>query len=399
MPTPTILFEDLITPVTEPEIEASVFKVFGISGLDTSSWKSGAVVRTLTSAFSILLASFSQLQAVIARSGYLDLSEGDWLTVVAFYVYGVERYAATFATGTVTLSNEAGGVYDFDPEDLIFSNPVTGKTYRNTSHVSIPSGSTAAPARVFNVPIRAVESGAESTSQVGTITAMVATVTGVSVVNEIAAVGQDAEGDAALRARASARLGAISPAGPWDAYTYAVRSATRPAPDGSNLGITRTRITNDGYGNVWVYMATPSGAVQPEDVPIAQAAIELNAEPLCVNATAVSAFPYTAPFDYELWMYNTSGRTDAQIKDLIKAELTTWLSMQPIGGNLIDGDPQGRIYLDKIIAVIGDTLPEIYHVKLISIASDILVNPEQVVLLGPTNGIIHQSSPPVGFGI
>jgi phage-related baseplate assembly protein len=399
MPTPTIIFEDLITPVTEPEIEASIFKVFGIVGLDTSSWKGGAVVRTITSAFSILLASFSQLQALIARAGYLDLSDGDWLTVVAFYVYGVERYAATFATGTVTISNEAGGVYEFDPEDLIFSNPVTGKTYRNTEHVSIPSGSTAAPAHVFNVPIRAVESGAESTSQIETITNMVTTVTGVSVKNPIAVVGQDAESDAALRARASARLGSLSPAGPWDAYTYAVRSATRPAPDGSNLGITRTRITKDGYGNVSVYMATPSGGVQPEDVAIAQEAIELNAEPICVNATAISATPVNPAVTYELWMYNTSGHTDAQIQERIKAELTAWLSLQPIGGNLIDGDPTGRIYRDKIAAVIGDTLPEIYHVALTAPASDLILTPSQVALLGPTTGTIHQSSPPVGFGV
>ena len=398
MPTPTIDFDELVKPVTEQEIQSSIYTVLGTLGLNTSTWKTGAVVRTITTGFSIVLSAFSSLQALIAKSGYLELSEGDWLTVVAFYVYGVERYSATFASGFVTLTNTAGGVYSFDPEDLIFSDPTTGKSFRNTGAVSIPAGSTGTPTHVTNVAIRAVEAGSPSTAIPGGISVMVTTVTGVSVSNPSPVVGQDAESDAAVRARSSAKLGSLSPMGPWDAYTYAVRSATRPAPDGSNLGITRTRITKDGFGHVWVYVATASGAVPPEDVAIANDAVQRNAEPVCVDAVAQSAVPVEIAVTYTLWMYNTSGHTDAQIKATIGTDLTEWFKIQPIGGNVIAGSP-GKIYADKIRAVIGDSFDEIFHVELTLPAGDVPLELWQVATLGPLNGTIHQEPPPEGFGV
>jgi phage-related baseplate assembly protein len=396
MPTPTIDFDDLVKPVTEQEIQSSLYTVLGTLGLNTSTWKTGAVVRTITTGFSIILSALSSLQALIAKSGYLELSEGDWLTVVAHYVYGVDRYPATLATGFVTLTNSAGGVYTFDPEDLIFLNPATGKTYRNTDPVSISSGSPTTPSHTYNVPIRAVESGSASTSIPGAISSMVTTVTGVSVSNPAAVVGQDAESDAALRARSSAKLGSLSPMGPWDAYTYAVRSATRP--DGTNVGITRTRIEKDGYGNVTVWIATATGAVPPADAVIAQDAIELNAEPLCVNATATSAIEFPLSVTYELWMYNTSGRSDLQVQDAVAAELTAWVAAQPIGGNVIPGNP-GMIYRDKIAAVIGDTFEEIFHVLVTVPAGDTVLSTGNVITLNVPVGTIHQVPPPEGFAV
>lgn len=396
MPTPTIDFDDLVKPVTEQEIQSSIYTVLGTLGLNTSTWKTGAVVRTISTGFSIILSAFSSLQALIAKSGYLELSEGDWLTVVAFYVYGVERYKATFASGFVTLTNTAGGVYNFDPEDLIFSDPSTGKSFRNTDFVSIPAGSPTTPTHVIDVPIRAVEAGSLSTAIPGAISVMVTTVTGVSVSNPTAVVGQDAESDAAVRARSSAKLGSLSPMGPWDAYTYAVRSATRP--DGTNLGITRTRIAKDGYGNVEVYVATASGEVPPEDVAIANEAVQRNAEPLCVNAVAYTAEQVETAVTYELWMYNTSGHTDDQIKATIADDLTAWFTLQPIGGNVIAGNP-GKIYADKIRAVIGDSFDEIFHVVLTLPPGDVPLELWEVATLGPLLGTIHQEPPPEGFGV
>lgn len=396
MPTPTIDLDDLVKPVTEQEIENSIYQVLGTLGLNTTTWKAGAVVRTITTGFSIVLSSFSALQSLIAKSGYLELSEGDWLTVVAHYVYGVDRYPATFATGFVTLTNAAGGVYDFDPEDLIFLNPATNKTFRNTAPVSIPAGTSGTPSTVPNVPILAVEAGSGSTSIPGGISIMVTTVTGVTVANPSAVVGQDAETDAALRARCSAKLGSLSPMGPWDAYTYAVRNATRE--DGTNLGITRTRITKDGYGHVTVYVATPSGGLTPEDLAIANTAIQNNAEPLCVDATAQSASPVTIAVTYELWMYNTSGQTTEQIKAVIGTRLTEWFPLQPIGGNVIAGDP-GKIFVDKIRAVIGDAFPEIFHVLVTVPAADVVMAVSDVATAGIIAGTIHQEPPPEGFGV
>jgi len=222
---------------------------------------------------------------------------------------------------------------------------------------------------------------------------MVTTVTGVSVSNPQSLVGMDAESDAALRARCAARLGSLSPAGPWDAYTFAVRSAARG--DGSNLGITRTRITADGYGNVGVYVATPSGGVQPEDVAIAQAAVELGAVPYAVTAVVASAVPHVINVACEVWMYGRADLTDAEIEASIKAELTTWLAGQPIGGDVIDAGGPGRIYRDKIIAVIGNTLPEIFHAVVTVPAADVVLAVAEVAMLGSLLPVIHREPRPV----
>jgi phage-related baseplate assembly protein len=397
MPTPTIAFADLINPVPASDVERSVYRVLESLGLNTSTWKTGAVVRTVTTAFSIVTGAMSTLQALIARSGYLELSEHEWLTIVSHHVYAVDRYEATFASGFVTLTNTAGGVYEFDPEDLIFSDPTTGKSFRNTAAVSIPAGSTTMPTHVIGVPIRAVEAGSASSSAAEAISVMVTTVTGVTVSNPLALAGQDAESDAALRTRCSAKLGSLSPMGPWDAYTYAVRSATRPA-DGSNLGITRTRIAKDGYGNVAVYVATASGAVVPEDVVIAQAAVEKGAEPYAITAVVDSAEAVDLPVTYEAWIYETTVFTDAQIKSAIQTNLRAWVSAQPIGGDVIGGGAgkiyAGKIYADRISAEIGGTFPEIFHVVVGVPAADVALTLNQVATLGAVDGVIHRVPPP-----
>jgi hypothetical protein len=145
-------------------------------------------------------------------------------------------------------------------------------------------------------------------------------------------------------------------------------------------------------------MATPNGAVPPEDVAIANEAVQRNAEPLCVDAVAESAVPVAIAVTYTLWMYNTSGQTDDQIKAKIGADLTAWFQVQPIGGNVIAGSP-GKIYADKIRSVIGDSFDEIFHVELALPAGDVTLALSQVATLGPLNGTIHQEPPPEGFGV
>ena len=114
-------------------------------------------------------------------------------------------------------------------------NPTTNKAYRNTGSVSLGAMAT------LTIPIRAVEAGSTSTSTAGTITAFETPVLGVTVSNAVEVVGRDEELDPALRARCSEKLGSLSPFGPWDAYTYAARNATRA--DG-------TLVTTDTTGSI-----------------------------------------------------------------------------------------------------------------------------------------------------
>ena len=396
MPGPLFSLDDLVTPVTRAEVEASIYEVMAVIGVNTTSWKPGAVVRTMVVAVSIVLSAFSVLQAKIARSGFLALSTGDWLTLVAHYVYGVDRILATFAAGQVTLSNSGGGVYAGDPDDLIFSSSSTGKTYRNTAAFSIGALAT------VTLDIQASEQGALSTSAPGAIDTLTTPLLGVSCSNALSVIGRDAEEDPSLRARCSETLGALSPFGPWDAYASAVRNATRA--DGTSLGITRFRNTKDGSGNVYTYLAGDSGAVPgtvgdlETDLGIADEAIQQLAAPLAVTAHTLSAAPVTIAPTYEVWMYNTSGQSPSQVQALIGSALGAFMSGQPIGGNVISPDA-GKVFADAIRAVIAGTLPQIFHVALTVPASDVTLAITEVPVLGtPVCLGIHQSAPPEGFG-
>lgn len=382
---------DLITPLTKEQVQASIYRVLGALGVNTTSWKTGAVVRTQIVASSIILAALSQLQANIARSGFLEFSTGDWLTLLARYVYGVERNTATFAAGLVTLTNTGGGVYAFDPGDLIVLDARTGKSYRNSGSISLSAMTTLA-----NVEVVATEAGSASNAAAGEISQLQTTLLNVGVTNPAGVVGADDETDPELRIRCYEQLGALSPMGPWDAYGAAVRSAKRA--DGSSLGITRTRIKKDGFGGVTTYIANNSGAVGSDDVAIADEACHQFAAPLGVNPTTVSANEVDVDVAYELWMYNTSGNTPDQVAALERSALLAFFSVQPISGNIIDGVAPGKLFQDAIRSTIANALADqIYHVVVTAPAGDVSLSIGDVAALGTITAIIHQTPPPEGF--
>src|SRR5690606_13147343 len=93
--------------------------------------------RTVIAAVAVIIAALSQLIALIARGGYLDLAEGAWLRLKARYDYGIEWQGPTFAGGKVTLNNTGGGIYSFGPDEIVLINTATGKEYRNVEAVEI----------------------------------------------------------------------------------------------------------------------------------------------------------------------------------------------------------------------------------------------------------------------
>lgn len=389
----TATIEELTTPLSRQEVQQSIYDVLGAIGVNTTSWKSGAPLRTMIVAVSIVLASFSKLTALIAKSGFVELSEGAWLTLVAKHVFNVDREGAAFATGEITLVNASGGIYVVDADDLTFAT-AAGVEYRNTTPFTLTATSS------ITVPIQAVEVGTASSAGPGAITVMQTPLTGVTCSNANALVGRDPEKDAPLQQRCSEKLGALSPMGPWDAYSFAVRNA--PRADGSIVPVNRVRFTKDGFGNVTIYCATPTGLVQPADLVILDEAVQQLAAPLAVTAYTLSATAVPVAVEYEVWMYNTSALTEAQVQAAITSRLLDFMASQPIGGNVIDPAP-GKIFRDAIRAAIAAAAPEIFHVEL---AGDDDVTPppdtelgigEVAVLSGdPTAIAIHQVPPPQG---
>ena len=391
---PAFTIDDLTTPLTRQEVEGKIYEVIALVGTNTTSWKPGAVARTMIVGFSVVGAGLSSLTAQVARSGFLELASGSWLTLKAWYDYKVARDEGTYAEGAVTLVNSGGGVYMLDVDDLTVANPDTGKQYSNTSAINLAALAT------LVVPIKARELGTASTSAPGEITEMITPLLGVTCANEAPVVGLDPESDPTLRARCSEKLGSLSPMGPWDAYTYAARNATRV--DGSKVGVTRVRSTKDGYGNVTTYVATASGAVTGDvddpgtDLGAINEAIQTLAAPLAVTAWVESATPVTLDITYKLAMYNTSGRSEPEIVEAIEENLLAFFSGQPIGGNKTSSG-LGKIYVDAIESSIASTYPQIFHVEVTLPAADIELAVNAVPVLGVvTPALIQQVSPGEG---
>lgn len=385
----TATLEELVTPMTVAEAQESVYTALAVRGVQTTGWKPGGVVRTIIAALAIILAAFSQLQAALARSGFLDLARGAWLTLLARYVYGVERDLGTFASGTILATNAGGGVYSGTAGDLIVANG-NGKTYRNTAAYSI-----AALATNVEIAVEAVEIGSASTSLAGDITTLVTTLNGVTVTNPTALVGTDEQTDASLRTLCRESLAALSPNGPSDAYSYFAKQATDA--DGVSIGVTRARVVPDGYGNVTVYVATATGGVtgtsgDPDtDLGAIQASIDANVEPIAITATVATAVPVTIAPTYEVWVASTIGMTEAQVTDAIASELATFASELPIGGEVLSiGDP-GYVYVDAIRAAIVNALPVLSVAKLtLSLpAADTLLDADEAPVLGTVSATVN----------
>jgi hypothetical protein len=341
----TFSIDDLVTPLETEEIKTSIYTALETTGVATTLWKPGAVVRTIIAIVSIVLHALSVLVSNIAKSGFLGLASGVWLALKALYDYNEEKQYATFAAGVVYLSNSSGGVYTLDPDELEVASSITGKSYRNTATVTLGALAASVP-----VDVQAVEAGSASSALAGEIDRVVTPLAGVTVTNTATLVGLDDETDAQLQARCSAKLGSFSPNGPADAYDYVAKSAVRA--NGSRVGVTRVRTRPDGLGGIDVYCATATGALTPSDLAVVDEAIQTQAAPLGITARVHSATEAPQNITYSVWCYNTTGLREDQIRDAIRDALIAYIAAQNVGGNEIEG-AAGKIYRDDIQAEIS----------------------------------------------
>jgi phage-related baseplate assembly protein len=366
---------ELTTPMTADEAKASIYAGLAASGVRTTAWKPGATVRTIIAVLALVLAAFSRLQANLAKGGFLETATGQWLTLVAYYVYGTTRSPGTFASGVVTFDNAGGGVYTGGIGDLVVRSSATNKTFRNTASFTIGALATG-----VQIPFAAVELGSASTAPALTIDELVTTLSGVACSNALALVGTDEETDIDLRTRCSAKLGSLSPRGAKDAYQYVARSAKRA--DGTPIGITRVSALSDGSGGVDVYLATASGGVTGDafdpltDLGAVAADIWTQAEPLAVTAVVQSASIVTIPVTYEWWVRGADGPRVVDLEELPPIDLAAYLSQVPIGG---DG---GFVRVSALAAVIGGARSDTTRVVITVPAADVAIAIDEAPALG-----------------
>lgn len=295
---------------------------------------------------------------------------------------------AIFATTDVVLTNVSARVYDaIEPNDLTLKNTLTGKTYHNTTGGNLAAKVGVTPG-TLTLTFEADEAGSDSSAGAGEIDDMVTTLLGVTVTNPTAAIGIDEQDEAVTIQQCRDKLGSLSPNGAKGAYAYVARNSALTG----TRAVTRVRVFGDSeIGEVTIYLAGPSGGVAEPDRALVEAAIVKWATPLCVTPTVLAATNVVVAVTYELWIYRSVNKTEAEIKAGVLVSLEALFqspTKAPIGGDIIPPAATGKLYASAIESAILATFEQCFRASL-SVPGDTALLNAEVAVLGIVTGTIH----------
>lgn len=348
--------------------------------LPVTSWRPGDPTRSILYLAAQKLSDLGAIIEALIRGGFLETATGAYLTLLAKFVYNVERDPARAAVGKVTLTNTSGTPYPLAANELVVAHGTSNKTYRNTSAVTVPGTGS------ITIDIFAEELGSASNASPGAISVVVSSLLGVTVANALPVLGRDEESDPALRQRCLDKLGALSPNGPAAAYEYLAKS--------TSVLVNRVRVIEDSdTGDVVVVVASPDGAVAGPDVATINTAIQESVVPLCITATTQSATGTSVPVAADVWVYTSANLSDVEIQAAVAAQLTSYFPLIPIGGDrIVPGT--GKVYVDKLRGQIETALPAIFHAAVTSPGVDVALGDYAVATLPAPTITVHQVPPP-----
>jgi phage-related baseplate assembly protein len=336
--------------------------------LPTTSWRTGDPERVFFKHIAEVLENYDSQFVENVKAGWRSTAEGDWKTVHAAEVYGIERNEASYATPTVTVTNGAGGHYEPGIGDLHFKASSTGKTYTNTdtSDGVLSAGATRTYALIAD------EAGSDSSVGADEIDEIVApALLGVTIDSSTAATASDEESDEDLDDRCGDSLGALSPNGPPDAYEYVARNTDLTGVS----DVTRARtVSDDDTGEVTVYVASSSGAVAGASVTAVQDAIMIWAKPHCIRPTVVNATPSNVNVVATVEGDDLPGDFEATAEAAIGEELAR-------AEYLSDGT--AVVSRSRLIAMIDSAFPDtIVSITLTTPAADVTLASGEVAVVG-----------------
>lgn len=245
--------DDLLTEKTSTTYQAEILAdladpaVVGGSGLPTTSWQPGSTPRTLIAAQSQVAADFNTSQRMIAKGGFLDYAEDEWLTLLAAQVFWVERDAPVATIGIATLTDAGGGPHTITASQLI-AKDASGRQFRNIT------GGTLTLSGLLALRWQAVETGDAYNIGNGTLTTLVTALAGVTVNNP--ATWLTLPGTASSKTRGTVRVtdGALSGPHVVGAGTMTVSNGVQTYTNVNAFTIT----TAGGYADV-LFEATSNG--------------------------------------------------------------------------------------------------------------------------------------------
>ncbi len=364
--------DQLLSVMTVAQTKTTIYATLEAEGVSTTSWHPLSPLRAIVHVVAVLFSTANALWVEAVKGGWNETATQDWLKQLAVQDYGVTPIEATFAQGEITINNAGGGIYAFGPGELVVKNTVTDATYTNIALVNVGALQTGVLAT-----IRATEIGTGSNAAIGQISTLITGALLLTVSNDAAISGEDAETDEELRARNLLSLGALSPNGPSDAYEYI--ALTPEFNGGANVNRVRV-LAPIGDGFVQIRVAGPAGAVSGGDVSLVQAGTDEHATPDGITAIVTTATAVVLTVDITLWIDRSvvdSPQDAPTATDAVKAALIAYVDSLPIGG--VDFGLGGKVAWRKLVGV-AEAIPGVEQAKLLS-EVDVSLTVNQVATL------------------
>lgn len=175
----------LRSPLTKEQIAARILSGLQGAGFPTGDWapvQQGGLERGTIDMVAGALANLQAAKLAAAiNAGFLDLATGDWLTFTAKSYYLLDRAPATFTVQVLTLTcSPSSGPFTIAVGELIAVGAGTiagANRYRSLDAATLPKGGT------ITMRFQAEVAGAAASDPPGTITTLVTSLPGVTVVN------------------------------------------------------------------------------------------------------------------------------------------------------------------------------------------------------------------------
>ena len=176
----------LRTPQTGAVIRARLVAALTARGLPTADWVptvSGGVENTTIDMVANVLAGILGERMASAVAGrFLDLAQGDLLTVLAKRFYQLDRLAPTSTIQSVSLTSAGSAPpYEFEPGDLWVMAPATGNRYTNLDHIVLPPATSSG----LYFRFQAEKPGSQYADPLHMITTMVTAPAGVQCISAV----------------------------------------------------------------------------------------------------------------------------------------------------------------------------------------------------------------------
>jgi uncharacterized phage protein gp47/JayE len=333
-------------------------------GWPTTAWQPGDVGRTLVEIAAEVLSDLSKTAVNVAKSGFLDTAEGQWLDWMAEQFYSLARSPGTFCERKLRISVAATAPFLTQDAGKIVVSDATGKyRFQNRSSVSV------APGSFSDVVFRAEGAGVAYNTVTPTILNLA--IPGVSVSippgdDTVTVFGNDRETDVALRRRCRNMFPVQGTGATGASYEHwaleaseEVRRVQALPPTGD--GVVHLRIASDSAGVSSAATEAVREYIEARQ-PLTAALDLLAATPVTVNVVATIHAPA---------QHLENAKTEAE------ANLAALLKTLPIGAG---GTVYRSALIEQLMAPIG-----VVNAVLTSPAADVPIVDGQVAQIGTVN--------------